>query len=261
MSGVSIPSSSGHVVGQSRLPTGRQPSSFNPLFIGACSRARPFGHCVYIVNEVVSIPSSSGHVVGRRSSGGLRRPFSDVSIPSSSGHVVGRRVGTTKGVNHDALVSIPSFIGACSRALEKKRRSGCRFSSFNPLFIGACSRATMCHQVGDMCYFCFNPLFIGACSRAGATLGLPRIDGEVSIPSSSGHVVGRLRVLARRRDCGRRFNPLFIGACSRACPRRPPAPVRVGRFNPLFIGACSRALSKLFTSVNKKFQSPLHRGM
>ena len=257
-----------------------QNTGFNPLFIGACHRARRKRSWLPSP-EVVSIPSSSGHVIGHPQWQHHYRQLG-VSIPSSSGHVIGPWIPNWRAVGTDGFN--PLFIGACHRAwlpasppgyalsfqspLHRGMSSGAgslpglvTASSFNPLFIGACHRAIANKQI-SLKAACFNPLFIGACHRAPAEAGVQGQVRTVSIPSSSGHVIGRGPRQCDTRDRSDCFNPLFIGACHRAVPGGPrqcdTRDVSIPSSSGHVIGRKSNSST---TKHPPKFQSPLHRGM
>ena len=178
----------------------------------------------------------------------------------------------------------PLFIGACHRAGGIPLGSVDMEGRFNPLFIGACHRARngALRSAGKQS---FNPLFIGACHRAKLAK-VQAMGFGVSIPSSSGHVIGPPNVLQPRGRSQNKFqSPLHRGMSSGSRCFTPiaakhlvsipsssghvigllgqrfetPPPVS---FNPLFIGACHRACQPdRDRPGSEKFQSPLHRGM
>ena len=197
--------------------------------------------------EFVSIPSSSGHVFGHQRRRGRQLPADGrVSIPSSSGHVFGQ--DNTKDIVTVVGGFNPLFIGACLRpgpwtagswwltptlvsipsssghvfGLSKGQLDAVLKEGFNPLFIGACLRPRpQFNQPTGRCRF-QSPLHRGMSSAEAKPLLLDVGGGQVSIPSSSGHVFGpgggEDRLGAGRRG----FNPLFIGACLRPrLTRRP----------------------------------------
>ena len=257
---VSIPSSSGHVFGQpAQGHAADPPPCFNPLFIGACLRtsAAP-GRCACIVARFN--PLFIGACLRTRQGGvevaghadefqsPLHRGMSsdiakvlvsltiggDVSIPSSSGHVFGPK----------------------QRVADE--RDGYQFQS--PLHRGM-SSDRRAHQADRAGYrTSFNPLFIGACLRTRHVQLSEVAQGEVSIPSSSGHVFGRSLVSLRDTDHGAVSIPSSSG---HVFGRHGHGPSQPGQsFNPLFIGACLRTDDELRTvACPCRFQSPLHRGM
>ena len=209
---VSIPSSSGHVIGHGR---------------GQVGRGKPV---------LVSIPSSSGHVIGLEAT--LRLPNGhSVSIPSSSGHVIGRRPAQDQPGR--GQVSIPSSSGHVIGRMPSSC-SGLSPRSFNPLFIGACHRAAGPTAASRRRAGSFNPLFIGACHRA-CQAGPARSAGHpFQSPLHRGMSSG-LCPKRPRSSAAESFNPLFIGACHRACGPTGIVMFLRSSFNPLFIGACHRA--------------------
>ena len=163
---VSIPSSSGHVIGpcigatepfiealfQSPLHRGMssgdlvgkygegESDRFNPLFIGACHRATARS-LIIRRNPTFQSPLHRGMSSG----------FSGRTLT----------LGQASRFN-------PLFIGACHRArMDEHRRTASR--RFNPLFIGACHRASAELRRRLEKIIGFNPLFIGACHRAYPT--------------------------------------------------------------------------------------------
>ena len=189
---------------------------FNPLFIGACHRTgrRDVGGAMNAGE--VSIPSSSGHVIGLGPRMWSSRSAGRVSIPSSSGHVFGRMVDAVEH-GQRAAVSIPSssghVIGLLDGALPSHSDGMVSIpSSSGHVFGSPKSTRYWVHRSRPS----FNPLFIGACHRTGVAWQVTIADEvNVSIPSSSGHVVRTVATAEDRGSAYRGFNPLFIGACRR----------------------------------------------
>ena len=288
---VSIPSSSGHVMGDMAV---------------TC----PCGH-----RRQVSIPSSSGHV-GRLSNPAVSLQTRDRQFQSPLHRGMFGRHRNCRRQRHDRDTCFnPLFIGACWATDRAQRRLRCHDGGVSiPSSSGHVGR--LGGSDGDGCQLMrFNPLFIGACwATARSADGiLDAADCRFQSPLHRGMLGDDCRHLMRSRDRRNRFqsplhrgmlgdchdpgmdqgtrrsgfNPLFIGACwatllgnrsrkdSRsfnplfigACHGRPGTPAgivaRLAGFNPLFIGACHRATVHLTEqrTVQAQFQSPLHRGM
>ena len=172
----------------------------------------------------VSIPSSSGHLFQRNERVGEGRE-AKVSIPSSSGHLFQR---WTHGYDWELKlrVSIPSSSGHLFQP-EERAADGCRSSKFQSLLLQVTSSNRRYASFACRLPPRFNPFFFRSPLPTGTLLAswrriykfqslllqvtssnhqVPSVRhdvGEVSIPSSSGH-------LFQRCPCQRRENTSLV---------------------------------------------------
>ena len=134
-----------------------------------------------------------------------------VSIPSSSGQVIGQNPNWPYGQRKK--VSIPSSSGQV---------------------IGLAGKRPDVPNAADVFQ---SPLHRGRSSDVVVLLYSSGSSWDVSIPSSSGQVIGRSKRSSPSRSKRASFNPLFIGAGHRTFWTFWTAPQHCCGFNPLFIGA------------------------